>query len=70
MKFWLKACPKCGGDLEVVEEIFETYVGCLQCGLELTLVQEKVLRMRGRVPVAPRAHAPALFPEGRHHKTA
>ncbi len=70
MMFWLKACPKCGGDLEVVEELLETYVDCVQCGLELAPVQEKVLRMRGRVPAAPPVPAPHLMPEGRRRKIA
>ncbi len=70
MTFWLRACPKCGGDLEVVEAVLETYVECVQCGLELTPVQEKVLRRRGRVPAAPPLPAPALTHEGRHQTAA
>ena len=70
MTFWLKACPKCGGDLEMVEEIIETYVECVQCGLELTPVQQKALRRRGHVPPALTVPAPALVAEGRHHNAA
>ena len=70
MTFWLRACPKCGGDLEAVEELFETSVECVQCGLELTAVQEKVLRRRSRVPAMPPLRAPALTHEGRHHHAA
>ena len=28
-----KACPKCGGDLSLTEDIFGRYWNCLQCGL-------------------------------------
>ena len=70
MTFWLKSCPKCGGDPEAVEEVLETYVECVQCGLELTPVQEQVLRRRGRVPAALRLPAPALTHEGRHQTAA
>ena len=48
MAFWLKACPKCGGDLEAVDALLETYVQCVQCGLELTSVQAPALSHEGR----------------------
>ena len=70
MTFWLKSCPKCGGDLEAVEALLETYVECVQCGLELTPGQEQVSRRGGRVRAAPPAPAPALTHEGRHVKAA
>ncbi len=70
MTFWLKSCPKCGGDLEAVEGLLESYVKCIQCGLELTQVQEKVLRRGSRVHVAVPVPAPAVTHEGRHQPAA
>ena len=70
MRFWLRACPKCGGDLEMVEELLETYVDCVQCGLELTPEQEQVLRTGGRVHPSSPAVPPVLRHEGRHPTAA
>ena len=70
MTFWLRACPKCGGDLEAVEDILGTYVECVQCGLELTSAQETVLRRGGRVHAATPAPVPAVAHEGRHQSAA
>jgi len=41
--YWLKACPRCHGDLRDTHDIGETYVSCLQCGRCLTADQEKTL---------------------------
>ncbi len=41
--FWLKACPRCKGDLHEVRDVGDTYVSCLQCGRILTEAQEKSL---------------------------
>ncbi len=41
--FWLKACPRCHGDLHEVREVGDTYISCLQCGRILTEQQEKAL---------------------------
>lgn len=27
-----KACPRCSGDLALVEDIADTYLSCVQCG--------------------------------------
>lgn len=27
-----KACPRCSGDLSLVQDIGDTYFSCLQCG--------------------------------------
>ena len=66
MKFWLRACPKCGGDLELQPEVTMSYVECLQCGLELNPDQVRLLRRRGRVPrdrsPAPSAVSPGAAP--------
>lgn len=41
--FWLKACPRCRGDLHEIRDVGATYVSCLQCGQILTEQQEKML---------------------------
>ncbi len=28
----LKACPKCGGDMQVAGDLYGSYVSCLNCG--------------------------------------
>ena len=44
MTFWLKACPKCSGDLKLQPDLMGVYVACVQCGLELNPAQERLLR--------------------------
>ena len=29
---WSKACPRCGGDLVRMDDDYEPYLSCLQCG--------------------------------------
>lgn len=41
--FWLKACPRCHGDLYQEEDLFGSYVACLQCGRELNQFEESFL---------------------------
>lgn len=41
--FWLKACPRCRGDLHDIRDVGDHYVACLQCGRILTAEQEKSL---------------------------
>ena len=53
MKFWLRACPKCGGDLELQPDLTGAYVQCVQCGLELNPSQERLLRQLDRIPAGP-----------------
>ena len=43
------------------EEIDETYVRCVQCGAELTPLQEAFLRRRGYVPRDVHATVQALY---------
>ncbi len=38
--FWLKACPRCHGDLYREKDVFGSYVSCLQCGHELSMFEE------------------------------
>ena len=30
--FWLKQCPKCGGDLADYSDHYGVYISCVQCG--------------------------------------
>jgi len=48
--YWLKACPRCHGDLMEVRDIEEPYVSCIQCGKVLTAAQEKSLPRPPRQP--------------------
>ena len=41
--FWLKACPRCKGDLYEGSDIYGTYVCCLQCARCLTDVEKNQL---------------------------
>ena len=34
--FWIKACPKCRGDLYEAADIYGKYIACLQCARYLT----------------------------------
>jgi len=45
---WLKACPRCHGDLLRQSDIYGPYVGCLQCGPILRSGEE--LRLQARWP--------------------
>ncbi len=35
---YLKACPKCGGDMVVDKDTYGRYLDCIQCGLHDDLV--------------------------------
>lgn len=43
---WLKACPRCGGDLFEDRDWYNRTVKCFQCGRTLTPAQERQLRMK------------------------
>lgn len=30
--YWLKGCPRCGGDVYEGRDIYDTYLKCIQCG--------------------------------------
>ena len=47
MKYWLKECPRCSGDLREESNTVGTYIVCLQCGHMLTGLQEKALITSG-----------------------
>ena len=38
--FWLKACPKCHGDLYKEIDIYGHYIACMQCSRYLTTDEE------------------------------
>ncbi len=38
--FWLKACPKCQGDLYRSKDTYGAYVACMQCSRYLTEAEE------------------------------
>lgn len=43
---YLKACPRCRGDLFTERDLREYYVTCLQCGHVLSAREELVLQLR------------------------
>ncbi|MBF8299365.1 MAG: hypothetical protein HW397_414 [Dehalococcoidia bacterium] len=49
--FWLKACKRCRGDLREAHGETGKYVMCLQCGRELSDVEERALRGAGESSV-------------------
>lgn len=58
--YWLKACPRCHGDLHAEKDYFGDYVACIQCGYVLPAEEEQTLRPTGtleRKPVAPAGKA-------------
>jgi hypothetical protein len=48
MMLWLKGCPRCRGDLTLIDEGFlnQRYVQCLQCGHILSGAHEAALLAR------------------------
>ena len=70
MRYWLKACPKCEGDLARKSDgVNGWYVQCLQCGGELCAEQEQALLSTGVVPEGLAAKAPAVLPaQGRRYR--
>jgi len=53
--YWLKACPRCRGDLHQESDFYGPYVACIQCGYVLNASEEETLRLRQslqREPVA------------------
>ncbi len=70
MKFWLRACPKCGGDLELQPDITGAYVECVQCGLELNPVQERLLLGLGYIPQDQSGAVAPVASGSPHHQVA
>ena len=44
--FWLKACPRCKGDVYEGWDIYGSYIACLQCARGFTKPDEAELRRR------------------------
>jgi hypothetical protein len=42
--FWLKCCPRCGGDLYGNRDRYGYYIACVQCGRYLTEAEEALLK--------------------------
>jgi len=47
MKYWLKECPRCHGDLRVESDIYGRYIACMQCGYILNQAEETKLMVEG-----------------------
>lgn len=58
MKYWLKKCPRCSGDLREEANTFETFIACLQCGHTLTRLEETVLVTSGVIERPAREEEP------------
>jgi hypothetical protein len=41
--FWLKACPKCHGDLYHSKDAYGSFIACMQCSRYLTQAEEAKL---------------------------
>ena len=47
--YWLKACPRCYGDLHEERDFYGVYLACIQCGYVLASEEEQRLRVTGRM---------------------
>jgi hypothetical protein len=56
---WLKACPRCKGDLFLDEDHYGKYKSCIQCGYIKDLVDEPVATPQAAQP-APSSDTPWL----------
>jgi hypothetical protein len=45
---WLKACPRCHGDVQDGSDRYGPYVACIQCGYYLSFPEEALLGRAGR----------------------
>ncbi len=45
MKYWLKECLRCRGDLRIESDIYGRYIECMQCGYILNVDEETKLMM-------------------------
>lgn len=46
--YWLRACPRCHGDLCTGDDVYGPYITCLQCGYCVTDEQRFRLLVTGR----------------------
>ena len=49
MKYWLKVCSRCHGDLREESDIYGKYVACVQCGYILLSEEEELIRATGKL---------------------
>jgi len=56
--YWLKACPRCRGDLREEKDIHGLFVTCIQCGYMATAAEEERLRLTGRIEMDAAAPPP------------
>jgi hypothetical protein len=47
--YWLKACPRCRGDLREERDIHGVMLVCIQCGYLATAADEEQLRLTGAI---------------------
>ncbi len=47
MRYWLKTCPRCHGDLREESDVYGKYVACVQCGYILRSEEEELLIATG-----------------------
>ncbi len=47
MRYWLKTCPRCHGDLREESDVYGKYVACVQCGHILRAQEEDLLVATG-----------------------
>ena len=40
MRYWLKECPRCNGDLHEESDTYGRYICCIQCGYILGQAEE------------------------------
>lgn len=60
---WLKACPRCRGDLFLDSDAYGRFVSCIQCGNVLDKAQERALfRVTAQLPRRKRAAVSILEP--------
>jgi hypothetical protein len=47
MRYWLKTCPRCHGDLRQESDVYGKYIACVQCGYILRAEEEELLVATG-----------------------
>ena len=52
MRYWLKKCPRCQGDLREESDVYGAYIDCVQCGYILRAEEEERLVVSGRLESA------------------
>lgn len=50
--FFLKACPKCHGDLYLDSDSYGTFIECLQCGLLRDLADQQIGRAERLISIS------------------